>query len=218
VSPLRADARRNQEQILVAARDVFVEQGAGAPLEDVATRAGVGIGTLYRRFGDRRALLKAVVLDALAHSRATAEQARDAEDGADGLERLARYMHAVLDLRISAVIPLALDRLDLDDADLGPAREASAAATERLIDDAHDDGSLPPEVTFGDVGTMLVRLSRPLPGPVPTAINDDLAHRHLELVLAGLRAAPEALAEKGLSRGELGAMRATAQGQARKIR
>jgi AcrR family transcriptional regulator len=203
--PRRADARRNQAQLLAAAREVFVERGPTAPLDEVARRAGVGIGTLYRRFADRETLLKAVVLDALEHSRESAERA--AEGDGDGIDGLARYMHDVLDLRVSAVIPLALDRLDLDDADLAPAREASAAATARLIEAAHEDGTLPREVTFGDIGTLLVRLSRPLPGPVPTDVNDELAHRHLELVLAGLRSSPEVLAEKGLSRQELRGLR-----------
>jgi AcrR family transcriptional regulator len=188
---------------------VFVERGAGAPLEEVASRAGVGIGTLYRRFGDRAELLHAVVLNALEESRVAAEAAlaAAADDGTDGLGALADYMHAVLDLRVSAVVPLVLDRLDLDDAELAPAREASAGAVERLIQTAHDDGSLPRQVTFADIGTLLVRLSRPLPGPVPIAVNDDLAHRHLDLVLAGLRSDPEVLAEKGLSREELRALR-----------
>lgn len=208
---LRADARRNHAQILVAARDVFVERGAGAPLDEVAGRAGVGIGTLYRRFSDRQVLLKAVVLDALEHSRSAAERALEEGPAEDGLERLGRYMHDVLDLRVSAVIPVALDRLDLDDADLAPAREASAAATERLIETAHDDGSLPREVSFGDIGTLLVRLSRPLPGPVPTDLNDELAHRHLDLVLAGLRTGPAVLARKGVSREELATIRARAR-------
>lgn len=203
-APLRADARRNHEQLLVAAREVFVRNGPNAPLEEVARRARVGIGTLYRRFPDREQLLKAVVLDALGHSRQAAERAlADASDGGSGLEALARYMHDVLDLRVSAVIPLVLDRLDLDDPDLAPAREASAAATERLIAAAHDDGSLPAEVSFGDIGTLLVRLSRPLPGPVATEVNDDLAHRHLELVLAGLRSGDLALTGSGLSRQQL---------------
>lgn len=206
---LRADARRNLEQVLAAAREVFVERGASAPLEEVASRAGVGIGTLYRRFGDRSELLHAVVLNALGESRAAAETAlaSAADDGTDGLGALADYMHAVLDLRVSAVVPLVLDRLDLDDAELATAREASAGAVERLIQTAHDDGSLPRQVTFADIGTLLVRLSRPLPGPVPIAVNDDLAHRHLDLVLAGLRSDPEVLAEKGLSRQELRALR-----------
>lgn len=57
--PLRADAQRNRERILAAAEAVFLERGANASLEDVAKRAGVGIGTLYRRFATREALLAA---------------------------------------------------------------------------------------------------------------------------------------------------------------
>jgi len=205
---LRADARRNHEQVLAAAREAFVEAGPGVPLEDVARRAGVGIATLYRRFGDREGLLRAVVMAALEDSRAAAEAAlENADEGADGLQALARYMHAVLDLRVSAVVPLALDRLDLEDPEIAPVREASAAAMERLLQTAHDDGSLPRQVGFADIGTLLVRLSRPLPGRVPTALDDELAHRSLELALAGMRSTPGVLPEKGLSRSELRAAR-----------
>jgi AcrR family transcriptional regulator len=209
---LRADARRNHEQVLTAAREVFVDGGPGAPLEEVARRAGVGIATLYRRFGDREALLRAVVVQALEASRAEAESAlaSSSDGGIDGLDALARYMHAVLDLRVSAVVPLALGRLDLDDPALLPVREASAAAVERLIQAAHDDGSLPRQVEFADIGTLLVRLSRPLPGPVPTEVNDVLAHRHLDLALAGMRSDPDVLTDKGMSRSELRATRSPA--------
>src|SRR6266566_9649705 len=62
---MRADARRNRDQILIAARDIFADHGPGAPLEEIARRAGVGIGTLYRRFPDRQSLLRAVALDTL---------------------------------------------------------------------------------------------------------------------------------------------------------
>ncbi|MGH3315134.1 MAG: TetR/AcrR family transcriptional regulator, partial [Nocardioidaceae bacterium] len=111
---LRADARRNQQQVLDAARDLFIERGIECPLEEIAKRAGVGIGTLYRRFGDRGALVKAVLLAALDQSRESAERVLGA--GADGLDAVADYLREMLDLRVSAVIPLALDRLD--DADL----------------------------------------------------------------------------------------------------
>ncbi len=213
---LRADARRNRAQVLAAAREVVVERGAGAPLEEVARRAGVGIGTLYRRFGDRDGLLRAVVVDALERSRRSAEQALaglagDEPEG-DGLDALAAYMHAVLDLRVSVVIPLVLDRLDLDDAVTGPAREASAAAVQALVDAAHADGSLAPAVRFGDVGTLLVRLSRPLPGPVDRRLDDELAHRHLDLALAGLRHAPDVLDRPGPERRDLGRDGAAAPG------
>ena len=200
---LRADARRNQEQILRSARDLFIERGIDCPLEEVARGAGVGIGTLYRRFRDRDALVKAVLIDALEQSRRSAENAREMEEG-DGLDAVARYLREMLDVRVSAVIPLALDRLD--DPDLDVARERSAGELERLIDDAHEDGSLAEEVTFGDLGTLLVRLSRPLPGPLAAAADNRLAHRHLDLVLAGLRGNGAALGEKGLTRGQLGTL------------
>jgi transcriptional regulator SbtR-like protein len=118
----------------------------------------------------------------------------------------------VLDLRVSAVVPLALELLDLDEADVAAVRDRSAAAVEALVDAAHEDGSLAPEISFGDIGTLLVRLSRPLPGPVPADVNDELAHRHLDLVLAGLRAGPEIPGE-GLSRAELSALRERRAGQ-----
>src|ERR1700688_4703084 len=58
--PMRADAQRNYEKVLVAARDAFAEGGASTSLEAIARRAGVGIGTLYRHFPTRQALLEAV--------------------------------------------------------------------------------------------------------------------------------------------------------------
>ena len=61
--PMRADARRNYDKLIAAARDAFTEQGAAASLEDIARRAGVGIGTLYRHFPTRHDLLEAVYVD-----------------------------------------------------------------------------------------------------------------------------------------------------------
>ena len=58
---LRADARRNRDQILAAAAHAFVASGSDVPMEEIARAAGVGVGTLYRRFADREALLVAVV-------------------------------------------------------------------------------------------------------------------------------------------------------------
>jgi AcrR family transcriptional regulator len=203
---LRADARRNHEQLLAAARDVVVERGAGAPLEEVARRAGVGIGTLYRRFPDRTALLRAVVVDALQQSSRAAEEALAEET--DGFSALSRYMHAALEFRVSAVIPVVLDSLDLQDEEVGAAREASAALVQRIVDAANADGSLPEDITFGDVGTVLVRLSRPLPGPVPPEVDARLAHRHLDLFLAGMRAGRDARMPggPGLERSDLRAL------------
>jgi AcrR family transcriptional regulator len=63
--PVRVDAVRNRERLLKAAREVFVEQGVDVPLEDIVKRVGVGIATLYRRFPDRVALMRAVALHVL---------------------------------------------------------------------------------------------------------------------------------------------------------
>jgi AcrR family transcriptional regulator len=199
---LRADARRNHHQVLDAARQVVLEHGPGVALDEIAKAAGVGIGTLYRRFGDREGLYKAVVLRALQEARTAAEDALAEHD--NGYDALAAYMHAALELRTAAVIPLVMDRLDMDDPELGPERETGAAVLEEVISRAHDDGSLPRSVDFADIGTMLVRLSRPLPGTLPREAEAELARRQLTLFLTGLQhATDDTLDSAGMSRSEL---------------
>jgi AcrR family transcriptional regulator len=180
---MRADARRNQEALLSAARELIAERGAGVPLEDVARRAGVGIATLYRRFPDREALLRAVVLDALTRTRLAAERAAELDDP---FEALATYLRIALELRVSAVMPQVLDVLDLDDPEIAKARDA--APVERLVDAAREAGDIAEDLSFSDVAMMLVRIARPLPGPLPLEAKDELARRHLELFIRGLRA------------------------------
>jgi AcrR family transcriptional regulator len=186
---LRADARRNREHVLAAAREVFVEQGADAPLEDIARRAGVGIATLYRRFPDREALWRAVALDVLARA---GEEARTAETAeADPFSALARYMHRALDLRVSAVMPALLGHISFEGEELKNARERAVAPVLRLIDAAQAAGRMRSDVAFGDIGLLLVRLSRPLPAHFPRELDVHLAHRHLDLLLTALEAHPE---------------------------
>jgi AcrR family transcriptional regulator len=200
----RADARRNRQQLLDVARDVFVERGANAPLDQIAKRAGVGIGTLYRHFADRETLMRAVVLDALARSADAGERAL--EEAPDAFGSLTMYMHAVLDLRIAAVIPVLLEQVELEGGELTAARERGARALQQIVDSAHEADCLNSEVTFGDIGLMLIRLSRPLPGRIAPELNAELAHRHLDLLINGLRpagAAQTALGGPGLSLADL---------------
>jgi hypothetical protein len=68
-------------------------------------------------------------------------------------------------------------------------RESSATELEQFIERVHDDGSLPKEVAFGDIGTLMVRLSRPLPGRLSREADTDLAQRHLDPAVAGMRTA-----------------------------
>lgn len=182
---MRADARRNREQVVAAARKVFVAEGPDAPLEEIARQAGVGIATLYRRFPDRQALMRAVALDALRRIVKELQQAQEAEP--DAFQALARYMERVLDLRISAVMPMLASRIALDDEEMFQMRGESTALAQQLIDRAQADGTLRPDVTFGDISLLLIRLGRPLPGSFPATVEDALARRHLTLVLDALR-------------------------------
>jgi hypothetical protein len=99
-------------------------------------------------------------------------------------------VHAVLDLRTPAVILSLLGSLDLDDPQIRAARDRAAGLAQELIGAAHEAGVIRKDVTFGDVGLMLVRLARPLPGGIPPEAQHALAHRHADLFLAGLRTEP----------------------------
>lgn len=183
---LRADARRNFDRLLGAAREVFVEQGPGAPLEEVARRAGVGIGTLYRRFPDRQALQRAVAIDVLGRVTRESHLALAEEPGA--FQALARYMHRAIDLRVGAIMPVLMGQLALDDEVLLRARDEAAAPVRAMIETAQADGTLRRDVDFGDIGLLIGRLCQPLAAPFPPAMADRLAHRHLAILLDGLRA------------------------------
>ncbi|GAA3243555.1 TetR/AcrR family transcriptional regulator [Dactylosporangium siamense] len=78
--PLRADARRNRDRILAAARDAFAESGFAVPLDDIAARAGVGPGTVYRHFPTKEALFQAVITARVTDLVTTARQHADAPD------------------------------------------------------------------------------------------------------------------------------------------
>ena len=72
--PLRADAQRNYDRLIAAARDVFAKEGGGASMEAIAREAGVGVGTLYRHFPQRIDVVEAVYRDDVDHLAATADQ------------------------------------------------------------------------------------------------------------------------------------------------
>lgn len=198
---LRADALRNRQQLLSAARDVFVELGADAPLDEVARRAGVGIATLYRRFPERESLQRAVALHVLEQT-ASAALAAELEE-ADAVAALGRYMHAALDLRISAVMPALLGHISFDDEEMARARDQATAPVLRMIATGQSSGALRADIAFGDIGTLLVRLSRPLPGPIPPEVDRRLAHRHIDLLLQALRIQTPPLSGPELSLADL---------------
>src|SRR5262249_25735591 len=182
---LRADARDNRRRLVEAARDVLIERGPAAPLDEIARRAGTGIATLYRHFPDRQALIRDVILDTLLRTNDVARQVASEEP--DPFRALARYMHRAIDVRTAAVIPALLAEAPLDDDEIRQARQTGSVLLEALVDAAHRAGTLRGDVTSGDIGLLIVRLSRPLPGAFPPGTTQRLTHRHLALLIDGLR-------------------------------
>lgn len=127
----RADAVRNRERILVAAREVLVELGSGAPFDEVARRAGIGNATLYRHFPDRAALVHHVVLFVM--DRVTAQAEDSLAEEPDAFAALCRFTHAAADERIGALCPMLAGDFDSEHPELVAAREALAEAVETLV-------------------------------------------------------------------------------------
>ncbi|MFD9307130.1 TetR/AcrR family transcriptional regulator [Streptomyces sp. NPDC060048] len=181
----RADAVRNRERILTAARDVLVEFGPAAPLDEIARRAGVGNATLYRHFPDRPALVHHVVLFVMDRVTALAEDGLSQEP--DAFAALCRFTHGAADERIGALCPMLSGDFDRDHPELLAARTALEEAVETLLGVGQACGLLRADIGVGDLLIALSQLSRPLPGSA--CFDTDLfVHRHLQLFLDGLRA------------------------------
>ncbi|MFE9537837.1 TetR/AcrR family transcriptional regulator [Streptomyces sp. NPDC006691] len=181
----RADALRNRERIIAAAREMFVEYGAERPLDEIARRAGVGNATIYRHFTDRTELVTSVVLSVMDRVSAQAEAA--AAEEADPFGALRRFVHAAADERIGALCPMLSDTFNQDHTELNAARERLERDVEGLMARARAAGRLRTDVAVGDLMVALSQLTRPLPGtPCPNI--DQFVHRHLQLFLDGLQA------------------------------
>ncbi|MER5929550.1 TetR/AcrR family transcriptional regulator [Streptomyces sp. NPDC002054] len=181
----RADALRNRERILAAARETFVEHGADAPFDEIARRAGVGNATLYRHFPDRATLVHQVVVYVMERVTAHAEQALAEEP--DAFAALVRFTHAAADERIGALCPMLSGDFDHDHPELDAARAGLEGAVEILMAAGREAGLLRTDVAVGDLMVALAQLSRPLPG-TGCLDADRFVHRHLQLFLDGLRA------------------------------
>ena len=176
--PLRADALRNYEKLVSAARDVFTEQGGSASLEAVAERAGVGIGTLYRRFPTRQALLEAVYADEVD------VMARAARDLAHlpPFEALSEWFHQYVGFAATkrALMEGLLEAAPDSDV-LITCRTALADAGNELIERGQKAGAVRLDVTFTDVGRMVGQIA------VAPNVDPEQKERMLGIVLDGLR-------------------------------
>ncbi len=125
----RADALRNRERVVTAAREMFVEFGPDVPLDEIARRAGVGNATLYRNFPDRDALVREVVVSVMDRTSEAAEQALT-ETG-DAFAALERFVHVSADERISALCPMISSTFDQFHPGSGSRARAGRAAHRR---------------------------------------------------------------------------------------
>ncbi|WP_262282504.1 TetR/AcrR family transcriptional regulator [Micromonospora sp. MA102] len=143
--PKRADARRNYDALIAAAQEVFGECGAGASLEEIARRAGVGIGTLYRNFPKRRDLFEAVYVEEV---RALSASAADLAD-LPPWDALVAWLHRFV-AYVGTKRALA-EELVHDSEVFRSCRTEIYAAGEPLLRRAQEAGVARPDATFDDV-------------------------------------------------------------------
>ncbi|MFE7814366.1 TetR/AcrR family transcriptional regulator [Streptomyces sp. NPDC057433] len=185
VSRPRADALRNRERIVTAAREMFVECGADVPFDEVARRAGVGNATVYRNFPDREALVREVVCSVMDR---TSEAAEELLAGAgDAFEALERFAHTAAEQRLGALCPVLSTAFDQHHPDLEAARVRLEALVARMMGRAKAAGQLRDDVDLGDLLIGIAQLSRPPAGTGCVNV-DRFVRRHLQLFLDGMRA------------------------------
>jgi AcrR family transcriptional regulator len=179
----QAEARRNDLVVLEAARDVFTAQGAAAPVSAVAERAGVGMGTLYRRYGSKTELLQRLCVLAMEQALQAGDEALRAADPWTGL---AGYIQACVELRSGALAALA-GQIETT-AEMRAVARRSMTCSAEIVARAHRDGSLRPDVTALDISWLIEQFSRRPPDPVEPGEERDVRARLLAIALDGLRA------------------------------
>lgn len=202
--PLRVDAERNRRRILDAAREVFATRGLAVTMDDIARHAGVGVGTVYRRFANKEQLI-----DALFEERIDA-MARLAEDGLrheDPWEGLVQFMEHALQ---SQADDRGLKELMFGTAHgrdrVAHARDRMAPVVVALVDRARDAGALRADLEGRDIPVLQLMLGTVL--DFSRDIAPDLWRRYVALVLDGMRARrddPSPLPEPALDQPQLDA-------------
>lgn len=147
---VRADARRNRRQLIVAAREAIASRGLDVSALDIATAAGVGVGTLYRRFGTKDSLLDAVVVGLYDEMLDSARECLQVEDPWEGLTRFVTELAgAHRDSRGVAEVTAACDSVPIPE--IAERTTALQDAVIQLTDRAHAAGALRADVTWQDV-------------------------------------------------------------------
>jgi AcrR family transcriptional regulator len=180
--PARADAARNYDLLVTAARQAFSEHGTDTSLEEIARRAGVGIGTLYRRFPSRTALLEAVYVDEI---QSVCDRAYDFDRELEPFEALAAWLRSFVGYGLSkkslaSELTVALGK---DSPFFQACKTNVQDAGRLLLDKAKAAGEVRPELELMDIMRLVggINMGRDM--------EPEQAHRLLDIVLCGLRPA-----------------------------
>lgn len=181
----RRDAVRNRARLVAAGHEVFAEQGPDASLEEVARRAGVGIGTLYRHFPSREALAEEIFAEHIEEVVAAAEAAAAAEDAWDGL---VSFLERVLDLQARNLPLRGLFLRQGGHPGIAERRRLIFPLLEQVVARGRAQKVVREDLTVGDLSLALWSFA-----PVHEAtagIAPNVWRRHLRILLDGMR--PEA--------------------------
>ena len=183
VRRLRRDAERNRQRILEAASDVFNERGLDVSLDEIARHAGVGVGTVYRRFQTKEELIEALFMDRLDAVAAIAAVAYAASDPWRGLvsfmERMAEIMAGDLGLR--QMLMYATYGRDL----VAVARQRNEPLVDRLVRRAQAAGQLRADIQQTDIPFIVFILTEA--AHLAYAANPGIWRRYLTLILDGMQ-------------------------------
>ncbi|MFI8221211.1 TetR/AcrR family transcriptional regulator [Streptomyces sp. NPDC085932] len=185
--PLRQDAERNRRRILTAAREVFSDRGLSVTLDEIARHAGVGVGTVYRRFPGKEALIDALFEEKVSSLLSLSEKALANPDPWEGFVDLftAASEQMVRDRGLREVMLFSTYGRDR----VARLRQRLLPIATQLVSRARDAGQLRPDVAPTDI--PLLELMLGAAGQYTYQVQPDLWHRYLDILLDGLRARPE---------------------------
>ncbi len=182
--PLRSDAVRTRKRLVKAASEAFAEHGSEVSVAQIAERAGIGKGTVFRHFATKEDLLAAIVYENMFLLVATGEQLVQAEDPADGLRE---FMSAAIELQAK---DRAFCQVAHGEARHHPAvrkgQEMLDAVTDELTDRARQHGAIRQDITGHDVMLLMSGIYQTVSPALDT--QPDLWRRYLQLVFDGLQA------------------------------
>jgi AcrR family transcriptional regulator len=184
--PLRKDAERNRRRILAAARELFAEQGLGVTLNDIAHHAGVGVGTVYRRFPDKAQLIEELFEQQIGELVVLMEEALEDPDPWQGITGFLRR-NLELQARDRAFREIVIGSPEGAER-VGRIRARMFPLGGRLVQRAKDAGVLRADFQPGDLPILILMLTAIV--DAAREVEPDLWRRYLDVVIQGLRAAP----------------------------